>query len=378
MNEVRRPAILIVDDEEGQQQPAVALLGREGAEAWVRHPRDVEEDDVVDADLVLVDFVLENWADRPVQASISPVNGLALAGVLQGHANEAGGRPTAFALRTGRLDKVPSQFPQPKAEHAFARLNNLEWVFPKIRDDRVDLIGQFHQLAEAVTLLPDSWEQAAGQRELERLLGLEAGPAWTEDARLGVRSAFPPVHEISSTSHGLAFVRWILQRILPYPCFLWDATWLASRMGLSRSKFDELYAEGLNELLATTVYSGVLDRFLGTRWWRAGVEHVLWESTEGRSRDPEALLALVRSATGQEITDVVRPDSVVVMDATQEPMDGPVPVSEAVRIQPDDWPPYAQPAYTTADHAQGELAPLVADPLALVEGDGIPEGNGGG
>lgn len=376
MTDLRRPAILIVDDEEGQQEPTVALLARYGAEAWVRHPRDVERDDVVDADLVLVDFVLENWTDRPTQASISPANGLTLAAVLQGHANEADGRPTAFALRTGRPDKVPSQFPQPKAEHAFARLNNLEWVFPKIRDDSVDVTAQFLQLAEAVTQLPDSWEQATGQRELERLLSLEADSAWADDARTGVRSAFPPVHEMSSTSHGLAFVRWVLHRILPYPCFLWDATWLAARMGISRSRFDELYTHGLDELLGRTKYSGVLDNFLGTRWWRAGVEHVLWEATEGRSRNPEALHSLIQSLTGQEPAEGLKPDRVVVMDAAQEPMDEPLAVSEAVRIQPDDWPPYAEPAYTTREHALGELAPLVSDPSSLVDGTGVIEGNG--
>lgn len=377
MKQIRRPAILIVDDEEGQQEPMVALLGRQGAEAWVRHPRDVEVADVVDADLVLVDFVLENWADRPMEASTSPVNGLALAGVLQGHANVAAGRPTAFALRTGRLDLVPSQFPQPKAEHAFARLNNLEWVFPKSRGQGTELVGQFHQLAEAVILLPDSWRQAAGQREIERLLTLQDDHAWADDARMGVRSAFPPVHEMSSTSHGLAFIRWVLHRILPYPCFLWDATWLAARLGLSRKVFDNLYSDGLNELLDTAIYSGILHRFLGTRWWRAGVEHVLWEATGGRSRNPDALLGLIRSATGQQVTAEVGPDSVVVMDAGQEPMDKPISVSAAVRIQPDDWPPYAEPAYTTAIHAHGALAPLVADPSALTEGGGSAGRDGG-
>ena len=46
---------------------------------------------------------------------------------------------------------------------------------------------------------------------------------------------------------------------------------------------------------------------------------------------------------------------VVVLDGSLEPSRTPVPVSQAVRIQPDSWPSFADDAWTTIDAA-------VADP----------------
>ena len=117
-------------------------------------PRDVELSYLEHADLVLVDFRLDNWSERDAQTTVSlqPATGLALAALLREHVDRsARNRLTGFALHSGHLDDIQGRLPAVAAQHVIARLNNLEWAFPKTEPRRFE---QMISLASAVRRLP--------------------------------------------------------------------------------------------------------------------------------------------------------------------------------------------------------------------------------
>ena len=105
------PTIAIVDDNE--EGGYLKSLLSENASVEIYHPRDVTLEIVKDADLVLVDYKLEdkNWLERQSADSMAlqPKDGIALSMVLRRHVAELKKQPpTAFALLTCLLYTSPS------------------------------------------------------------------------------------------------------------------------------------------------------------------------------------------------------------------------------------------------------------------------------
>src|SRR5687768_4037995 len=108
MGKANRASVLVLDDQ--QEGGALALLLKnKGVATTVLHPEQVSIEDLDEADLVLVDFQLEHWPERAVNASpISrrPRDGLALAALLRRHVHDREkASPTAFAILTGKIEK---------------------------------------------------------------------------------------------------------------------------------------------------------------------------------------------------------------------------------------------------------------------------------
>jgi hypothetical protein len=106
----------------------------------------------------------------------------------------------------------------------------------------------------------------------------------------------------------------------------------------------------INITLEPARYCGILSSFLGLRWWRAGVDSILWEQTKGRSFDPTAIKDLLDSSGRLESLEIA--DPVTVLDEDLSPVRIPIDVRDAVRIQPDDWPDYADQAWVSVELAQ--------------------------
>ena len=219
-------------------------------------------------------------------ASVRPETGLALAAVLREAADRSKGeRPTAFGLHTARLSEARGRLrlAEGSARHVVARLNNLEWVFQKTDSGRY---GQIVVLADAVSELPAEWpgdEEGNSGRVAQRLLGLEEGASWYERSWRDVRECRPPIHETAGSGRGVVFIRWLLHEIIPYPCFLWDLHWVAARLRLPVRVLQQVAGgdSRFAERLKAIRYSGLLEGFLGDRWWRSGVEHYRWELGRG-------------------------------------------------------------------------------------------------
>ena len=360
------PTIIFVDDEPDDVSRFVeSLTGR--AKAKAVHPQDLTIDDLASASLVLVDSRLENWPERDAlnEIALKPINGKALAAVLRAHSentNEAGLR--AFALLTAHLEDSWRAAPAENREHALARSNNLEWVFRKTTDLQT-LTTQFSILAGAVTRLPQKWPLSNSEETetlLVQLLGIKEDREWASRAFLDVQKCHPPVHELAEWSHGIELLRWLLHRILPYPCFLYGRTRVAARLRMTVRSFENLIGSesDLANRLAECEYTGVANQFLGRRWWRAGLESMLWQITAAHPFDVATLREAMASRSSTQIEPSGVEDPIVCIDEQYSELDEFCDVGSSVRLALDDWPSYADPPWTSVVIARQHPVMLAA------------------
>lgn len=338
----KKPTILIVDDE---LQAARGLKKRIGvaAEVLARTPEQVERAELHGADLILVDFELYEEGSEPADL-IEPPNGLALSAVLREQIRSTGGdEAIGVALYTGQLDKISGTIPERVRGFAVARLTNLEWVFEK-GDSETDVTAV--SLARAIESLPSTWPEDAdaAARQLHRFLALDPDAPFFATAVEDIAACHPPIHELSNASHAVAIVRWLGQRILPYPAFLTDRIGLAARLRLSPRRLSQLLKgrSRLAKALAGVAYEGALAELHGPHWWRAGVDALIFEWSQG-SGDPEMLQGSLRGLAGKELR-FAETETVPVIDSDYR-RDRIAPIDSALRLRPDDWPVFADDAW---------------------------------
>lgn len=338
-----KPVILVVDDEADELRSGLELRLEDEAQLIVRHPQGVGPEDLGGAHLVLMDYRLDDWPEREAQPTAFNIRtGLALATVLREAADAlANGHLTAVALHTGHLRDASGRIRPPYSKHVVARLNNLEWVFEKSDSDRFRGVVQ---LARAAQRLQGDWpaDPSASEARSRELLKLDDENEWAERAWRDVRECQPPVYELGGGHHGVLFLRWLLHQILPYPCFLWDANWVAARLRLRVADLERLldadcdFARDMEHLK----YAGVVAGFLGDRWWRTAVEDYAWKlAGESAGRSGEFGDRLCEKA-GEALELVTTRDPVVCLDQDLRPR-GVASPRDAVRIRLDHWPPFA-------------------------------------
>ncbi|NJL27305.1 MAG: hypothetical protein HC897_05130 [Thermoanaerobaculia bacterium] len=354
------PFILHVDD-----QPDTLRAWQEQAKRTkkvrleVKHPQDVLDEDVLNATVILVDVKLDQWQERDSVKVIGlkPTNGLALLTILQERALElTPDQPRAFALYTGALDEVARGLvPRP---HIIARAHNLEWVFDKNDGDDRARLDQLAQLAGAVLALPNPWPQESpegARKALSKWLSLptdDTGYDWLWQSVLECR---PPLHEFAWHTHGIGVLRWMLHKILPYPCFLLDDAHLAARLRVQPVSLQhELETNRkLAKLLKPALYSGQLSGLLGRRWWRSVVESIVFnlnplepgnlELLHGRLKAAAPNLALFEGSFAFPVLDAqYRLKSVLAGEG------------DVIEVVPDDWPPFANTAWALRSDVASE------------------------
>ncbi len=357
------PSILAIDDDNATALKTKFTIGGL-AKVKSLHPQDVELADLLKADLVLVDYELAYWPERDGLSTLSlkPIDGLALVSVLQRHVYKSKqASPTAFALYTGRFASLADPLPPEHREHAIAHINNLEWVFQKGKTSgAVPVPDQIVELASSVKELPRKWPKREKEQMdlLAKLLGIPANEGLRGQLLGDVAVCLPPIHELSQWTHGQAVLRWLLHRILPYPCFLWDSFRLAARFRIDHQELLKALQESkpLRKKLHGCEYEGILSQFLGPRWWRTSVEQFLWEGTKGKSSDFSEVAALIRKHANSQLTSSEPPDfPVVCVNENYQPLDRFSSMKDAVRIRPDDWPAYADQAWATITLVKEEL-----------------------
>ncbi len=361
MNNIEKPFILVIDDTPGLTD--IDLGDR--ATTYVIHPQDVERSDLKDADLVLVDYALEDWSERNDLSIISlqPANGMALAVVLREQVNQnEKDKLTAFALYTARLRDIKGRFASATAQHVLARLNNLEWIFPKTDPNRY---SQMLLLADAVRELPGQWSKDSDSR-VQQLLDMDEDDDSFERCWHDVKDCRVPVEELSEGGHGILFIRWLLHQILPYPSFLWAEHWVAARFGITVKALGKAI-EGNNPLakdLKSMRYSGILAGFLGDRWWRGAIEDYAWNLVEGHTADGQQLRDALAERAGMDLDPIDVNPAVVCVDENWQPTDQFLSPMTAITLRPDHWPPFADSAWMEIETVRNDatLWPLV-DPL---------------
>ena len=352
------PSVLIIDDHVADERAKFVVLAST-LKMEFRHPQDVTSDDLEDADVVVVDFKLDDdWQQRDElqEIALKPMNGLAVVSVLQSHERRLDGSPTAFVLRSAHLSDLSPEFAADTRLHVIARQNNLDWVLNKDAELATQTL-QIESLANATSELPEAWPSDNSERLMELVQGwLGLGQTnWRQLAWQDVEDCHPPIHELAERKHGLRLVRWMTQRILPYPCFLWTTARLATRLRVTGESLQAALLSGLAQFLELAQYVGALKEFDGdVRWWRSGLESVLWELTEGRSFDTELTRELLNQrCQGQLVAgDIQQP--VLCLDREFQIRAEPCDLADVVRVQPDDWPVYADQAWAAVSDALDE------------------------
>lgn len=351
------PFVLIVDDNDGDARATKFALG-ESLISRARSPNDVSDIDLSRADLVLLDFKLDAWPERDGQStpSLKPRDGVALAAILRSNMGIARrASPTAFALRSGKLQDINGDPDYRGREHVIARSLELEWAFSKGMD-----VGQFasqaQSLAVAVKQFPRKWPSIEkGRARLFKLLMAEGSSGWGRRAKDEIESASPPEDVLAIASNGTAVLRWLLHEILPYPTFLLDERYLAARLRIDPSSLSTALntASGkkIVRALRSFEYRGILHDFLGRRWWRAGIEHWLWSKTHGRPQNTDALRNVVKAILPRvQLSSLENP--VVAVDDRFRPTDTLVELRDAVQVNSDDWPKFADSAWVSMKEAR--------------------------
>lgn len=370
------PLVLVVDDDPGQAAFAETIRDN-GVAAVYAHPEDVTAGLLASATVVLLDQYLDEWperASRTLPPSLTVLDGLSLAAVLRTHTDRSSeregrpARPVAFALRTGELAVLAAGLPAGPREHLLAARCNLEWVFDKHAAPAPDLpsVGRRAAvLALAVAALPHDWGPGSGDPGLS-WLGLP-GAGWADTAAWQVEQCRPPQHVLADSTTGTAWLRWFLHRVLPYPTFLLDRAHTALMLGTTGDQLASVLdgpPTALTERLDAVRYTGGGAGFAGDRWWRAGVADFLRKLAREQagpaaaaeddeydddhlgsdpldSIGPVGAAALASAAHGSPLEPVRVERPVLVLDADQRFRPRPVPAEDAVRLQPDGWPPYA-------------------------------------
>lgn len=356
MAEREKPTIVFIDDDQEELTPLaknVEYAGMLGCK--VDSPEDVDIELLRNADLVIVDFNLDKWIDKLDNQKLShvPSNGIALSAVMREHYRKPSLThypPTGFALITGEPTKVCST-PGEQRPHVVARLSNLEWYFEK-QDDPQKNVRQIASLASAIHGLPQKLSnEIVGFETLMELLGVQVSDALAQRYSESVSYCRPPIHHLSKESGGLVLIRWLLHRILPHTCFLLSQTELAARLRVSPKSLSKELNSGnqFSEALSPYLYRGLLADFDGSRWWRGGIEQLLWDLTDGSSMDSEAIFKATCQLGGSmlEKTDLDYP--VATINETLNTESTLSDIEDVCSLQLDDWPSYAEPAYMRKD-----------------------------
>jgi len=362
--------VLVVDDE-----PALVNLRPElGFTLAVCHPSELTEDLLTEADLVLVDHSLRNWTlGVNVPYACTPSDGVALAGIVRAHLRRLHDTsPAAVALYSGALNELTLE--QDPQEHLVAMAFGLEWAFAKTSRPHVpELSLQVKVLADAVCALPRRWDDDDPDKlakQVSTLLGI-ADMEFAAGAFAEVERCRPPMHHLSEWSSGLAMVRWLLHRILPYPSCLNDKAQLAIRFRVDPQWLIKHLSPGaaLRKALASAEYVGALGGFLGDRWWWTGCDNLIRQAI---GSSPKSILQIhdwLAAAAGEQVIKMQTDQPVLVFDANGA-FGGVHSLSDCARILPDNWPSYAEEPWCLRQAARRDPALkrlVVSSDLDLIE-----------
>ena len=370
--------LMIEDNPSGVPERIRDLLAeRENVEVELLHPSDVTEEILRVAAVVALDHQLEYWEERESLSSVAlqPRNGIALAAVLRSclAPEEIGKDVTAFCLLTGHPDDLAGRSPYERRPQVLARSKDLEWVFSK--EQPKEIADQIASLAQCVGLIREvtGGARVSPRRIIETALGVDAIADLSDQLWASIERCQPPLVEIDEWKVPMYLVRWLLHRILPYPCFLLDNLHLAARLRVTPESL-RACAGGESDfakILDTCRYTGVLREFAGDRWWAAAVDALLWEKRNAGTISLQDLQTQLLADSGNSLEFVSFREPVVYLDEKLEPA-GMEDLSNTVRLQPDDWPIYAHAARALVSVAEAScrLKLLTApEDLELLEAD---------
>ncbi len=370
--------VLIVDDKAHEQQ--IEALNEQltiapNVHVVAKEPQDVDQSDLHDADIVVVDYVL-NQIGSTWHASQSrypfnrqPLDGLAYIAMLRSHIKSPDEATDdllkAFVLHTGRLDVLANGAQGIGHRlHVLARLNDLDWVFEKNDQTAEEKARGIVAIGQAIRQASDLARTDPDNRGIRfrDLLGLDGSQTdvsgddyedWRAAAYKQVQDALPPIHEYAEESAGIAALRWILHRVLPHDCFLLSPAGIAARYGFDPHWLTGQLSTNLAAAFKEARYAGILADFEKVgRYWRVGFDVVL-QKNGADTYDRDSVRATVRGLCGEDpvMVGMERPARYLTRELVYA--DDFVDSGSAARVLPDDWPPFADIPFARQKDLEG-------------------------
>jgi hypothetical protein len=354
-------SILIIDDEPRRHRGLETnLLGK--ASLVVLDPSLVRPSDLDGVDLISVDHYLgDDWAsfldsaETVYPSSIKNQDGLAVAAAMRSHARVFG-RNFAVTLHTGALRDLAAGIPARSREPLTAAQHDLDWVFSFGERAFGERLVNLALAVRSVTNSVADLRISSGADWLE--LGTVT---WRSEAVATIEECRPPAHALAEVTKGRSYLRWLAQRILPYPTFLLDDSCAANRLGISNESFEALV--GRSTLLSKVLYSGPLRSFLGRRWWKAGLDDLLREAGVSASRPPATRADAVATLSGLSITGLTSGQPVIQYDYEGSVVSTDMDSSQGAVVKMDGWPVFADDPWASVESiaADSRLFQLLSD-----------------
>lgn len=247
----------------------------------------------------------------------------------------------------------------PHRPHLVARAHNLEWLFEKTSPaNSVQAIARcVAELASAVAGLPPKWPTSADEAgiALQTWLQLPKATLWSETAWEGIIQCRPPIHNFAEHTLGVGVLRWALHKILPYPTFLLDDAHLAARLRVTVGSLgSEAMSAEFQALFGAYEYQGQLKSIQGRRWWRAGVEHAIFNLTE----NTPGSISVLRAQLQERVPKLVFQEKgrlFPVLDGNFQTKAVLAHEADGIaEVRPDDWPTFADEAWALESDIENE------------------------
>ena len=299
--------------------------------------------EAANADVIVMDWNLDSVFEGK---TAFPRDGKALNEVIRSMRRKNNQHPL-YTIFSGALDEVADPGRYSSRPHSLAQLLDADWVGDKNKGE--DFRRQLLMLSSALWHLRENpWVPATTpiQQYWGSLFAIGSNAAWSTEALTEIERYQPPIQHLCDDEGERdepAFLRWLTRLVFPYPTFLLDTYEVAVRLRLHPEDLAKLVAHEstlFSRALAPVQYGGILAGFQGRRWWRAGLDEWLWEITSGNPFDLGVLKAGLVRVTGEELKLLDQRDPVLIRDEFGRPFEEHLvgDASEAIRIQPPDWP----------------------------------------
>ncbi|WP_420135047.1 hypothetical protein [Rhodopseudomonas sp.] len=229
-------------------------------------------------------------------------------------------------------------------EHLLSPSLDVEWILYKIADDAPSKI---QQLVDGFT----TTQKAAGKNglsleELENLLSIPSEKDWTANAKTELRAARAPISQLDEQTEDpfgpTQALRWLCHRALPYPGLVLSDLYAAWALGISPEAL-----QSIGKLEATTSwlkelknveYVGPLQNFMGRRWWRAGIDYLVWELDKETQNQGSREKAWEAVAPGANVSRVYSTSGYVVTWTPELSEQCIADINICVQLKPPGWP----------------------------------------
>ena len=258
----------------------------------------------------------------------------------------SGPRPFTVVL-SGHLERMLKErgvAPIPR-RHTQATALGVDWLAEKNDAEEEAVIERI-----AASLIETS-EKLKSRSSLSDLLRIPE-KSWAAIAERHIRTARPPSLQKDNSNSGDALqsdairsicrdaVTWALHVLFPYPGVLISDAQAAALLEVKLVGFRRWVSDTGKELVDECEYKGILSGHLGRRWWRAGIEDLLWQINDDASFDKGRI---AKGLSSDDFTNVSSP--VVCHNEELVETEEIVSAEDCVRLAGFDFPSHVDPVW---------------------------------